>query len=275
MLHCSKSKWGLGLTVTEINAALVPFWLLISGAAVLGAVIGSFLGATLARLPEQRSIVRGRSACDGCGRALTVGELIPVISWIALRGKCRTCGGSIGAWQLACELGGAAIAVGAVLFAREGHALAAMVLGWQLLLLAMLDMRHLWLPRLLVAWLAMSGIAVVLAETWRLQSLDPTVVSLAGGALGFGMLWLIARVYLKARGRDGMGAGDPPLLGAIGLWLGPLGVVEVMLGASIIGIAAAIVMLVSKRSIAADTALPLGTCLAATAWPLFLLQGPG
>lgn len=275
VLRCSKGKWGLGLTITEINAALVPLWLLVSCAAVLGAVIGSFLGAVLARLPEQRSIVQGRSACDGCGRALTVGELIPVFSWIALRGKCRTCGGSIGAWQLACELGGAAIAVGAVLFAREGHALAAMVLGWQLLLLAMLDMRHLWLPRVLVAWLAVSGCAVVLAEAWRSQSADPALVSLVGGALGFGLLWLIARIYLKARGRDGMGAGDPPLLGAIGLWLGPLGVVEVMLGASIVGIVAAIVMLVSKRSIAADTALPLGTCLAATAWPLFLLQGPG
>ncbi|WP_205525192.1 prepilin peptidase [Novosphingobium sp. THN1] len=93
--------------------------------------------------------------------------------------------------------------------------------------------------------------------------------------LGYAMLWLIARFYLKARGREGMGSGDPPLLGAIGLWLGPLGVVETMLGASIIGIAAAIVMLVSKRKIDADTALPLGTCLAATAWLLFLLQGPG
>lgn len=261
--------------MTVILAASLPFWVQIAGAAVLGAIVGSFLGAALVRLPEKRSVVTGRSACDGCGRALTISELIPILSWLAQRGKCRTCGGSIGGWQLACELGGAAIAIGAMLLADEGLALAAMLMGWQLLLLALLDLRHLWLPRVLVGWLAASGIAVVAAHAWGVGSFDPVLVSITGGAMGFGLLWLVAKVYLKGRGREGMGAGDPPLLGAIGLWLGPLGVVEVMLGASILGILAAIVMLVSKRSIAADTALPLGTCIAATAWPLFLLQGLG
>jgi leader peptidase (prepilin peptidase) / N-methyltransferase len=261
--------------MSDILGALLPYWLQIAGAAVLGAIVGSFLGAALVRLPEKRSVVTGRSACDGCGRALTVRELIPVLSWLAQRGKCRSCGGPIGGWQLACELGGAVIAVSAVVLAGEGLALAAMLMGWQLLLLALLDLRHLWLPRVLVGWLAASGFAVIAAQAWAAASFYPILVSLTGGALGFGLLWMVAKVYLKGRGREGMGAGDPPLLGAIGLWLGPLGVVEVMLGASIMGILAAIVMLVSKRNVAADTALPLGTCLAATAWPLFLLQGPG
>lgn len=150
-----------------------------------------------------------------------------------------------------------------------------MLMGWQLLLLALLDLRHLWLPRLLVGWLAATGLAVVLAEAWMEQDVAPVLIGAGGAALGFLTLWLIARFYLKARGREGMGGGDPPLLGAIGLWVGPLGVVETMLGASILGIAAAIVMLVSKRKIDAETALPLGTCLAATAWPIFLLQGLG
>lgn len=253
----------------------LPLALLVSAAAVLGAVIGSFLGAVLERLPTGKSVVTGRSACDGCGKALTVIELLPIVSWLAQSGKCRACGAAIGRWQLACELGGAAIAVISVLAGGEGMGLAAMVLGWQLLLLALLDLRHLWLPRALVGWLAVSGLAVVLARAWASGDVDLLVSSLSGGALGYLLLWGIARFYLKTRGRDGMGAGDPPLLGAIGLWLGPLGVVEVMLGASILGIAAAIVMLVSKRKITADTALPLGTCLAATAWPIFLLQGFG
>lgn len=260
-----------------MNSAIsqVSPMVMMAAAAVLGAVIGSFLGAVMIRLPEGRSVVSGRSACDGCGTALTVAELVPVLSWIVQRGRCRTCGSAIGRGQLACELGGAAVAVGSVVLARDGLVLAAMVMGWQLLLLALLDLKHLWLPRVLVAWLAASGLVVVLGDAWRLQSADPLLVSAGGGVIGFGILWLVARVYLKARGREGMGSGDPPLLGAIGLWLGPLGVVEVMLGASILGIAAAIVMLVSKRKIDAETALPLGTCLAATAWPIFLLQGPG
>jgi len=247
----------------------------LTGAAVLGAIVGSFLGAALVRLPEGRSVLTGRSACDGCGKALAVVELVPVLSWLAQRGKCRTCGARIGMWQLACELGGAAVSMGAVLVARDGLVLAAMLMGWQLLLLALLDLRHLWLPRVLVGLLAGSGVLVVSARAWFERDAGPVFIAAGGGALGFLMLWLIARFYLKARGREGMGAGDPPLLGAIGLWLGPLGVVETMLGASILGIAAAIVMLVSKRKIDAETALPLGTCLAATAWPLFLLQGLG
>lgn len=253
----------------------LPAGVPLAGSAILGAIVGSFLGAALERLPSGRSIVSGRSACDGCGKALTVVELVPVLSWMMQRGKCRSCGARIGGWQLACELGGAGIGVASLLLAREGLALAAMLLGWQLLLLGLLDLRHLWLPRLLVGWLAASGLLVSIARARVIDDAGVIGIAVAGGGLGYALLWLIARFYLKARGREGMGSGDPPLLGAIGLWLGPLGVVETMLGASIIGIAAAIVMLVSKRKIDADTALPLGTCLAATAWLLFLLQGPG
>lgn len=253
----------------------VPVGLLILGATVLGAVVGSFLGAVLVRLPGGRSVVHGRSKCDHCDKSLSALELVPIFAFLAQRGKCRECGGTIGGWQLASELSGAAIGVGAVLWARNGLALPAMVMGWQLVLLALLDLRHFWLPRVLTGLLAASGFVVVALKAGALGAIEPVLISASGGALGFIMLWAIARFYRRARGREGMGAGDPPLLGAIGLWLGPLGVVEVMLGASILGIAAAIVMLVSKRKIAADTALPLGTCLAATAWPIFLLQGLG
>lgn len=261
--------------IADATVTLLPLWTVVAAAAVLGAIIGSFLGAALVRLPMGRSVVVGRSACDGCGRTLSVWELVPVLSFAVLRGKCRTCDARIGGWQIACELGGAGVAVGAVAFAAEDAVLAAMLLGWQLLLLGLLDLRHLWLPRVLTGLLALSGLAVAAARAWFAQGIGPLVHAAAGGILGFAILWLIARAYERVRGRTGMGAGDPPLLGAIGLWLGPLCVVQTMLGASVAGLLAAIVMLVSKRSIASDTALPLGTCLAVTAWPLFLMQGAG
>lgn len=253
----------------------LPLAAALMAAAVLGAIIGSFLGASLVRLPEGRSVVTGRSACDDCGKALTVAELVPVLSWLFQRGRCRACGAQIGGWQLACELGAAGVAIGSVLIAREGHALAAMLLGWQLLLLALLDLRHLWLPRTLTLALALSGLLCAVAFAWTMGEPQSLWVSLGGGALGYALLWSVALVYRRTRGREGMGGGDPPLLGAIGLWVGPLGVVEVLLGASIVGIIAAVVMLVSGRKLGADTALPLGTCLAVTAWPVFLLQGFG
>ena len=251
-----------------MGASLV---LLIAAAAVLGAIIGSFLGAALERLPEGRSVLTGRSACDSCGKELTPVELVPVLSWLVQRGVCRSCGAAIGWWQLGAEVGGALIA--ALAMALSFFPLAAMVLGWQLLLLALLDARHMWLPRPLTLLLAASG--ALFMTLWAMQGREPMILveALIGGAFGFATLWLLGQVYERLRGREGMGGGDPPLLGAIGLWLGPLGVIHTLLVASLGGLAVAGVMHLRGRRIEADTALPLGTLLAAAAWPIFVWQG--
>jgi leader peptidase (prepilin peptidase)/N-methyltransferase len=70
-----------------------------------------------------------------------------------------------------------------------------------------------------------------------------------------------------------MGEGDPPLLGAIGLWIGPMGVIGAVIGASLLGMVAALAMLLARKPVAADTALPLGTLLAAAAWTIFHVTG--
>ena len=245
--------------------------MLILAAAVLGAVIGSFIGATLVRLPEGRSVLTGRSACDGCGKALTPAELIPVVSWVVQGGKCRACGSAINRWQLAAELGGALI--GAVAMGLSPFPVWAMLLGWQLLLLALLDLGHMWLPRKLSALLAASGALFALVMTYWTGDVMILVQSMVGGVFGFATLWLLGQGYLAWRGREGLGGGDPPLLGAIGLWLGPLGVIHTLLVASLGGLAVAAVLHRMGRRIAPDTMLPLGTLLAAAAWPVYLWQG--
>lgn len=252
-----------------------PTWLVAVFAALAGAAIGSFIGTALVRLPEERSLLTGRSACDACGARIGARDLVPLVSWLALRGKCRNCGAAIGLWQVGCELGGAAIGAASVLLAPVGLALPAMMLGWQLLLLAVIDARHLWLPRSLVALLAASGAGFVMLQGWQAASLLPVWTALAGGTLGFVMLWGVARGYRMLRERDGMGDGDPPLLGAIGLWIGPMGVIGGVIGASLLGLVAALAMLLARRPVAADTALPLGTLLAAAGWTIFLVSGWG
>ncbi|WP_309229288.1 prepilin peptidase [Novosphingobium sp. NBM11] len=253
-------------------ASLPLIW---SASAMLGAIVGSFLGAALARLPEERSVVTGRSACDHCGRTLGPLELVPVLSWLVQRGRCRTCGGAIGGWQLSCELGGATVALVSVIAMPDRTALAAMVLGWQLLLLALLDLRHFWLPLPLVGTLAGSGGALALLRGAVERDSGPVLWAGAGALAGFGMLWLIAAYYRRVRGREGMGGGDPLLLGAIGLWLGPVGTVATLLGGSVIGLLATVALLAGGRKVSRQTALPLGTCLAAAGWPVFLFQGFG
>jgi leader peptidase (prepilin peptidase)/N-methyltransferase len=237
--------------------------------------VGSFIGTVLVRLPADRSILTGRSACDACGFGIGVRDLVPLWSWLALHGRCRACGAAIGVWQPGCELAGALIGAAAVLFAPEGLAVPAMLLGWQLLLLGVIDARHLWLPRSLVAVLAVSGAGFALLRAWQDANLLPLSYALAGGALGFGMLWAVALGYRTVRGREGMGGGDPPLLGAVGLWLGPMGVIGTVIGASLFGLAAALVMLLLRRPVAAETALPLGTLMAAAGWVIFLVGGWG
>jgi len=252
-----------------------PVWLAGLLAAIAGAAIGSFIGTALVRMPADRSILSGRSACDACGVGIGARDLVPLWSWLALRGRCRACGAAIGVWQPGCELAGALIGAAAVMFAPEGLALPAMLLGWQLLLLGVIDVRHLWLPHSLVAVLAVSGAGFALLRAWQDANLLPLGNALAGGALGFAMLWGVARGYRMVRGREGMGGGDPPLLGAVGLWLGPMGVIGTVIGASVIGLAAALVMLLLRRPVAADTALPLGTLMAAAGWVIFLVAGWG
>lgn len=244
-------------------------------AALAGAAIGSFFGTALVRLPEGRSILAGRSACDTCEAPIAARDLVPLASWLVLRGKCRGCGAPIGVWQPVAETGGALIGGAAILLAPPGLAVPAMLLGWQLLLLALIDARHLWLPRSLTALLAASGAGLAIWRGWQAASLDPLITAAVGGAIGFVMLWAVARGYRLVRGREGMGGGDPPLLGAIGLWVGPMGAIGTVIGASLIGLVAALVMLLARRPVAADTALPLGTLMATAGWIIFLVNGWG
>ncbi len=244
-------------------------------AALCGAAVGSFVGTALVRLPRDRGVLAGRSACDACGTRIAARDLVPLVSWLALRGRCRHCGAAIGGWQFASELGGALTGAAAVLLAPPALALPAMLLGWQLLLLALIDARHLWLPRPLIALLAASGAGFTLLRAWQEASPAPLLAAGAGCAIGFVMLWSVARGYRLVRGREGMGGGDPPLLGALGLWLGPMGTIGTVIGASLLGLAAALAMLLARRPVAGDTALPLGTLMAAAGWMIFLVAGPG
>ena len=275
MVHiAAPHKWQRERAITLVSTdPIVAFarWEIALAAGALGAIVGSFLGAALIRLPKGRSVVSGRSRCDDCKRLLGPLELVPIVSYAVLRGQCRACEGAIDRGQFASEIGGALIGVAAGLFARDGAMLAiGLVLGWQLLLLGLLDLRHLWLPNRLVILLAATGLIPALLAAASDVSL--AVGPLLGAALGFGLLWLAGFGYRHVRGREGLGAGDPKLLGAIGLWLGPLGVVETLLGACLIGLAAVAVLALARRAPSADTALPLGTLLALAGFAVYLAQ---
>lgn len=226
----------------------------ISGA-LAGAVVGSFLATLVIRLPRGEQAVTGRSRCDQCRRELRAIELMPILSRLWLGGRCPACRSAIDATHWHMEASGAAIGGLALAISFDGQGAALAVLGWLLLPLAWLDWRHFWLPDRLVLALAAGGLALG-------GLLGPPLLDrLLGGIVGWGILTLLLLAYKHVRGRDGLGRGDPKLLGAIGLWLGWMPLASVLALASILGLAIA-----WARGLHRADALPFGTVLAAASW---------
>ncbi len=223
--------------------------------ALLGAIIGSYMATIALRWPAGRSASVGQSACDGCGLTLRWFELIPILSYVAARGYCRRCGAKIASLHLRIELCAAALGlVSASLYIEPISALISAVLFWQLLLLAVLDWRHLWLPDRLTIALAASGLAL---GGW--VSDLPLTIRAAAMVGGFLTMELIRRGFLALRGKEGMGAGDPKMFGAIAAWTGPFALPFILMLAAVVGLAAALLALARRKQV---DAFPFGTYLA-------------
>ena len=194
----------------------LPVWYQLSLAVALGAIWGSFVAALCSRWPRGAQISGGRSRCDSCQKTLTIKDLVPVLSYVLLKGKCRYCGRRIGEGALYIEIASAAIGGIAMLALAEGQAVSAAIFGWLLLPLAILDHQHLWLPNRLILLLALAGLLFGPALTPDISWLD----RLMAATLGFLSLETIRQVFKKIRNVDGMGGGDPKLFGALGIWLG-------------------------------------------------------
>lgn len=233
---------------------------------VLGAVIGSFLAAILVRWPEGRSVLRGRSRCDACGRTLGPHDLVPILSWFLVRGKCRMCGAPIDRRHLAAEAAAALIGLAAIFAHPLPLAAFTALLGWWLFLLAALDLEHHWLPDRLTLPLIAAGLAVAAI------GFGPGLADRVYGAVGaYASLEAIRLGYARLRGREGLGGGDSKLFAALGAWLGWPLLPFVLVGAGLIGLAAVGWMWISGKGVRGDDRMPLGTLMALAAWPLWLV----
>lgn len=241
------------------------FWPIVLG--VLGAVFGSFIATVAIRWPAGRSALAGRSACDGCSRALAAAELVPIVSYIALRGRCRRCGATIAAGHVVVELLGLAIGIVAGLIAPGWDGVFGAACGWVLLALGAVDLAAFWLPDVLTGMLSAVALAGGVAGVGAALS-----DRLIGGAAGFGVLWLTAALYRMGRGRTGLGGGDPKLFGAIGLWLGWRALPAVLLIASLTGLTLVVARMVAGQRPRATDRLPLGTLLAGAAFVCWAVQ---
>jgi leader peptidase (prepilin peptidase)/N-methyltransferase len=230
--------------------------------AVFGLVFGSFLSVLIHRIPRKESIVAPRSACPRCGETIGARDNIPVVSYVLLRGRCRSCGGKISLGYLLLELATAGLFAGAALRFDSTYTAVVMALLFMVLLaVSVIDVKHRIVPNRIV-YPALIGFALLIAIGSIVErQLD---VAAAGiGLLAYGGALLLVAIVSPG----GMGMGDVKLAGLIGMVLGALGLryVAVAAGLSILaGGLGAIGLLVFTRA-SRKQAIPFGPYLAAGA----------
>jgi len=247
-----------------------PFAASLAGALV-GACIGSFIATLALRTPEGwAGMWSGRSRCPACHRQLEAAELVPLWSWLRLRGRCRSCGAALGLWYPLIELAGAAVGLVPALLLPVPEALLAALLGWWLLALAAIDLVAWILPNALTLPLLLVGLLLAVGGE-RLPGMVPLASptgAAVGAALGYLALAALALLYRRLRGRDGIGLGDAKLLAAAGAWLGAERLPLVLLAAALLGLLTA--LLRRQQPLAAETAVPFGPALALAFWVAFV-----
>jgi leader peptidase (prepilin peptidase) / N-methyltransferase len=221
-----------------------------AAAFVPGLAIGSFLNVVAARVPEKRSIVFPGSACLSCGHELSWAENVPVLSWLALRGRCRGCGARIGWVYPAVELVTALLIAGSFLaFGLSGKAFVASFFCAVLVTVSATDLSHRIVPNVVV----LPAAAVVLVA---MTALEPGA-EWALGAFGASFfLFLAALAYPK-----GMGMGDVKLALLLGAMLGRTVPVALMIG-MLAALVPSIVLLARHGRAARKMGIPFAPFLA-------------
>ncbi|MDI3299551.1 MAG: prepilin peptidase [Bacillota bacterium] len=246
------------------QAAPLPVWAATLLAGLVGLAAGSFLNTVIDRWPRGESLLRPPSHCESCGRRLGPLELVPVASWLVLRGRCRTCGAPIG-WQAPAVEAATALLFAAVAAAGRGWAERLLGLGLVALLVVAtgVDLKVRLIPdganALGAAWALLVGFLGRGAAFW------PHLAAGAAAGLLFALIGLLSR--------GGLGGGDVKLAAVLGLYLGPASAAVALFAAAVLGGGVAGVLLATKKRARRDE-LPFGPFLAAGALVAWFWGGP-
>jgi leader peptidase (prepilin peptidase) / N-methyltransferase len=209
-------------------------------AGIFGLLIGSFLTVVVDRVPDGRSVIRPGSACPTCGLQLGVRDLVPVVSWLALRGRCRQCRSPIGIEAILIELVTAGLFAAlawelGLRWAMVGYCVAAAGLVG----LSVIDLHTQRLPREITYWTAALSLPLLTIDSIVTGELRRLLMMVIGAACAVGFLGAV-----RILSRGGMGDGDvrlAPLLGALLGWralpLVAAGLFMAFLSGAVVGLA--------------------------------------
>lgn len=267
----------------------------VSTAALFALLVGSFLNVVIYRLPimlerewqthceelfpqptkpsdpttkqQPFNLVTPRSRCPHCGHLIGALENIPILSYLLLRGRCRHCGARISARYPVVE---AASAVGAVIvalhFGFTPAALAALLLTWALLVLAVIDLDTQLLPDAVTQPFLWLGIGLSLFGVFT-----DSQSSIIGALAGYLSLWSVYIVFKLVSGKEGMGHGDFKLLALLGAWLGWQALPLIIILSAVVGAVVGVTMVALNRHQSGHP-IPFGPYLAGAGW-IALLWG--
>ena len=249
---------------------------------VVALMVGSFLNVVIVRVPQQlqwrwhgrpeglpkpTGIAGPVSRCPSCQQPIRWRDNLPLVSFLILKGRCRSCEAAIsGRYPLVEALCAGLSLVVVIVMGVQWSTLAALVFTWVLIALAFIDLEHFLLPDRLTLPLLAIGLGVNAGNTFT-----DLISALVGAAAGYGVLWIVFHGFRILTGKEGMGHGDFKLLAALGAWMGWQMLPLIVLLSAGTGAIIGITMLILQRQQRGQQ-IPFGPYLAGGGW-LALLWG--
>ena len=228
---------------------------------IFGSIWGSFSNVCIRRIPNNTSVIKGRSHCPSCNKLIKWYDNIPLISFLILKARCRDCSTTIDVKYFIIELISALnFVLIFYLFGFSSTTILFFILSIGFLIIFFIDLKHFIIPNEITYPLMMLGFLKSFDPNLNLNLFPNFIDSLIGGFLGYIIIWLVIFIYKKFRNKEGMGLGDAKLVSLIGFWFGWISIPFVIFFSSTIALIKVIPDLIkNKKNLSSE--IPFGPYL--------------
>ncbi len=228
---------------------------------IFGSIWGSFSNVCIRRIPNNTSVIKGRSHCPSCNKLIKWYDNIPLLSFLILKAKCRDCSTTIDVKYFIIELISALnFVLIFYLFGFSSTTILFFILSIGFLIIFFIDLKHFIIPNEITYPLMMLGFLKSFVPNLNLNLFPNFINSLIGGFFGYVIIWLVIFIYKKLRNKEGMGLGDAKLVSVIGFWFGWISIPFVIFFSSAIALIKVIPDLIkNKKNLSSE--IPFGPYL--------------
>ena len=228
---------------------------------IFGSIWGSFSNVCIRRIPNNTSVIKGRSHCPSCNKLIKWYDNIPLLSFLILKAKCRDCSTTIDVKYFIIELISALnFVLIFYLFGFSSTTILFFILSIGFLIIFFIDLKHFIIPNEITYPLMMLGFIKSFDPNLNLNLFPNFIDSLIGGFFGYVIIWFVIFIYKQFRNKEGMGLGDAKLVSVIGFWFGWISIPFVIFFSSAIALIKVIPDLIkNKKNLSSE--IPFGPYL--------------